>query len=97
MWKLWESTQDNDDHRVLSSITARVMAALRDIGTCNRLKDGTNPIRRGSIGVSGIDAKLYVYKTSGNGGSGGDNDRSANRRDQRIQYGKQAAEIFTVK
>ena len=70
------------------------MAAVRDLGTRNKLEAGTNPIQRRSIGVSGINAKLYVYNIGGNGGSGGDNNnRSANRSDQRIQHGKQAAKI----
>jgi hypothetical protein len=98
LWKVWEAAQGIDEHRVPSSITARVMAAVRDLGTRNRLEAGTNPIRRGSIAVSGIDAELYVYEIGsgggGGGGDGGDDDNpSADRRDPRIKAGEQAAEM----
>ena len=98
LWKVWEAAQGDEDHRVPSSITARVMMAVRDLGTRNLLEEGTNPIRRGSIGVSGIDAELYVYEigggsSGGGGGSSGDGDTSADGRDPRIKAGEQAAEI----
>ena len=64
------------------------MAAVRNLGTRNRLKAGTNPIRRGSIAVSGIDAELYVYEIDGE-----DNNPSTDRRDLCIKVGEQAAEM----
>jgi hypothetical protein len=73
VWKVWELAQSNGDHRVTSSNTARVMDVLRDCGTRNKLEARTNPIRRGSIGVSGIDTELYMYKICGDDDGDGDN------------------------
>jgi hypothetical protein len=92
-------TQENGNHHVPSFDTARVMVTVHSLGTRNRLKAGINPIRRGSIGVSGIDAKIYAYEIGGNGdgddngGGSGSNNPSADRLDQRIKRGKQAAKI----
>ena len=52
------------------------MAAVRNLGMGSKLEAGTNHIRRGSIGVRGIGAKLFVYNIGGDGdnGNGGNED-----------------------
>ena len=50
------------------------MATMRNLGTRSLLEAGMNPILRVSIGVSGIDAKPYVYTSGGNCGDCGSND-----------------------
>ena len=43
-------------------------AAHGDLGARNRLEAGTNPVWRANIGVTGIDAELYVFEIMGSGG-----------------------------
>jgi len=77
LWKVWEAAHGDDDHRVPASIKARVMAAMRDLGARNRLEAGTNPVRRANLGVSGLDAQLYVFELMGSG-SGDDDEGGVN-------------------
>ena len=39
-----------------------------NLGARNRLEAGTNPVWRANIGVTGIDAELYVFEIMGSGG-----------------------------
>ena len=52
---------------------------MRNLGLRNRLEAGTNPIRRGSIGVSGINTELYVFKILGSGGDSNASERNMDR------------------
>ena len=43
-------------------------AAHGDLGARNCLEAGTNPVWRANIGITGINAELYVFKIMGSGG-----------------------------
>ena len=93
MWKVWDAAQGDKDHRVPSSITVRVMLAVHNLGLRNRLEAETNPIQQGSIGVSGIDAELYVFEILGSGSGSNTSEHDTDGCDPRIKAGKQAAEM----
>ena len=52
-------------HLIPASITNRLMSAFRDLGESNRLPVNVNPVNRVNLGVSGVDAKLHVFKVLG--------------------------------
>lgn len=68
------------------------MPAMRDLGERNKLEEGTNPIKHGNIGVSGIDAELYVFEILGGKGDKNATGSNVDAHDSRIIAGKQPAE-----
>ena len=53
---------------VPSSITARLMAVIHYLGSRNRIKAGTKPVRRASLGVTKIDTELHIFGIPGSHG-----------------------------
>ena len=68
--KVWEVTNADFGHSVPSSITAWVMAVIRYLGSRKRLDAGIKPVRRASLGVTGIDAELNIFGILGSHGKG---------------------------
>ena len=66
LWKVAEQYLDTDaGHLIPASITDRVMSAFHDLGERNRLPVNVNPVNRVNLGVSGVDARLHVFKVLG--------------------------------
>ena len=70
LWKMWEVANVNVGHSVPSSITAWVVAVIRYLGLRNRLNSRTKPVRRASLGVTGIDAELHIFGILGSHSKG---------------------------
>ena len=66
LWKVCDAAAKPEErHNVPSSIMARVLKALEDLGDRNRLPEGQNPIRRANLGVAGVDSQLHVFEILG--------------------------------
>ena len=93
LWKVWEAANGDIGHSVPQSITARVMAAIRDLGSRNRLEAGTNPVRRASLGVTGIDAELHIFEILGSRGDGSRGNAIEGGADERVRPREHEAEL----
>ena len=96
LWKVAEQYLDTEaGHLIPVWITNRVMSAFQDLGGRSRLPVNANPVNRVNLGVSGVDAKLHVFKVLGEDdvhpSQGG-----ADTRDVRQEHGVANAEFRFV-
>ena len=93
LWKVWEAAMGDVGHSMPPAITARVMAAIRDLGSRNWLEAGTNPVRCASLGVTGIDAELHIFEILGSRGEGRSGGASEGGADERERPREHEAEL----
>ena len=70
-----------------------MMAAIRDLGSQNRLEAGTNPVWRASLGVTGIDAELRIFEILGSRSEGICGNTSKGGADERLRPREHEAEL----